>query len=400
MKAAIFDVDGVLTDGRIYIGEHGETVKAFSTLDGHGLKLLRQGGIEPLVITGRDSPAVRRRIADLGLVHAAYGAADKLAAAEALLAALGLDWPEVAAIGDDWPDLPLLQRAGFACAPANAHAEVKAVVHHVTVATGGHGAAREFCDLLLVAAGRYAGLLAGARDDAGRRLSAMSVELHLPDLPEVPIALGPARGGAAPRQRLRWHLRWRDRLAAYLPLLLMTLLALFTWWLVKNSPVPAGEAEAPAVRHEPDYTMTQFALERFDAAGRLKLRIEGATLRHFPDTDRVEVDDVRIRSIAPDGRVTRASARRAVSNGDASELQLIGGARVTSENTSGGTLEMDGEFLQANLVAERVHSPLPVHVQVDGADMHAAGLDYDHGSRRLELTGPMRAVFDPPAKSR
>jgi 3-deoxy-D-manno-octulosonate 8-phosphate phosphatase (KDO 8-P phosphatase) len=161
MKAAIFDVDGVLTDGRLYIGEHGETVKAFSTLDGHGLKLLRQGGIEPLVITGRDSLAVRRRVADLGLQHAVYGAHDKLAAAQALLASLGLDWPDIAAIGDDWPDLPLLVNAGFACAPANAHAEVKAVAHHVTTAAGGHGAAREFCDLLLMAAGRYASLLQG-----------------------------------------------------------------------------------------------------------------------------------------------------------------------------------------------------------------------------------------------
>ncbi|HRC37121.1 MAG TPA: HAD hydrolase family protein [Rubrivivax sp.] len=161
MKAAIFDVDGVLTDGRIYIGEQGETVKAFSTLDGHGLKLLQQGGIEPVVITGRNSPAVRRRVADLGLVHAVYGASDKLAAATALLAALGLEWAEVAAMGDDWPDLPLLARAGFACAPANAHAEAKALAHHVTTASGGHGAARECCDLLLVAAGRYAALLQG-----------------------------------------------------------------------------------------------------------------------------------------------------------------------------------------------------------------------------------------------
>ena len=164
MRAAIFDVDGVLTDGRIYIGEHGETVKAFSTLDGHGLKLLALGGIVPVVISGRDSPALRRRVADLGLTHAAYGAADKLAAAGPLLAALGLGWDEVAAIGDDWPDLPLLQRAAFACAPANAHAEVRAVVHHVTRATGGHGAAREFCDLLLCAAGRYAALLNGRRE--------------------------------------------------------------------------------------------------------------------------------------------------------------------------------------------------------------------------------------------
>jgi 3-deoxy-D-manno-octulosonate 8-phosphate phosphatase (KDO 8-P phosphatase) len=161
MKAAIFDVDGVLTDGRLYIGEHGETVKAFSTLDGHGLKLLARGGIVPVVITGRDSPAVRRRVADLGLPHAVYGASDKLAVATTLLATLGVDWPDVAAIGDDWPDLPLLMRAGFACAPANAHAEVKAVAHHVTQAAGGHGAARELCDLLLMAAGRYAELLQG-----------------------------------------------------------------------------------------------------------------------------------------------------------------------------------------------------------------------------------------------
>jgi 3-deoxy-D-manno-octulosonate 8-phosphate phosphatase (KDO 8-P phosphatase) len=159
MKAAIFDVDGVLTDGRLYIGEHGETVKAFSTLDGHGLKLLARGGIAPLVITGRDSPAVRRRVADLGLAHAVYGAHDKLAAAQALLASLALDWADVAAIGDDWPDLPLLQAAAFGCAPANAHVEVRAVAHHVTAAVGGHGAAREFCDLLLMAAGRYAALL-------------------------------------------------------------------------------------------------------------------------------------------------------------------------------------------------------------------------------------------------
>ncbi len=161
VAAALFDVDGVLTDGRIYLGEQGEAFKAFSTLDGHGLKLLAQGGIEPVVVTGRDSPAVRRRVADLGIRHAAYGAGDKLAAAQALLDAIGLGWDRVAAIGDDWPDLPLLARARFACAPANAHVEVRAIVRHVTAAPGGHGAAREFCDLLLAAAGRYAGLLRG-----------------------------------------------------------------------------------------------------------------------------------------------------------------------------------------------------------------------------------------------
>jgi 3-deoxy-D-manno-octulosonate 8-phosphate phosphatase (KDO 8-P phosphatase) len=161
IRAAIFDVDGVLTDGRIYISERGEEFKAFSTLDGHGLKLLAQGGITPIVITGRDSPAVRRRVADLGIAHAVYGAHDKLAAAQGLMSQLQLDWGALAAMGDDWPDLPLMTRAGFACAPANAHAEVKAVAHHVTAVSGGHGAARECCDLLLVASGRYAKLLHG-----------------------------------------------------------------------------------------------------------------------------------------------------------------------------------------------------------------------------------------------
>ncbi|MDN3919086.1 KdsC family phosphatase [Roseateles violae] len=170
VKAAIFDVDGVLTDGRIYIGETGESFKAFSTLDGQGLKLLDQAGITPIVITGRDSPAVRRRIADLGLRHAAYGAKDKLAVAQPLLDALGLQWADIAVMGDDWPDLPLMSRAGFACAPAQAHAEAKALAHYVTQAAGGHGAARECCDLLLQACGRYEPLLNGHLDtlDGGR----------------------------------------------------------------------------------------------------------------------------------------------------------------------------------------------------------------------------------------
>ncbi|KQW46419.1 MULTISPECIES: HAD family hydrolase [unclassified Roseateles] len=159
IKLAIFDVDGVLTDGRIYISERGEEFKAFNTLDGHGLKSLQQVGITPVIITGRDSPAVRRRVADLDLQHAVYGVRDKLAAAEPLLAQLGASWGEVAVMGDDWPDLPLMTRAGFACAPPGAHAEVLAIAHHVTRAAGGHGAAREYCDVLLMAAGHYERLL-------------------------------------------------------------------------------------------------------------------------------------------------------------------------------------------------------------------------------------------------
>jgi 3-deoxy-D-manno-octulosonate 8-phosphate phosphatase (KDO 8-P phosphatase) len=159
IRAAIFDVDGVLTDGRLVVGPDGEALKTFSTLDGHGLKLLARGGIEPIVISGRDSPALRRRVAELGIARVACGVADKLAAATAQLAQLGIGWSAVAAMGDDWPDLPLLLRAGFACAPPGAHVEVRAIAHHVTHARAGFGAARECCDLLLVAAGHYAGLL-------------------------------------------------------------------------------------------------------------------------------------------------------------------------------------------------------------------------------------------------
>ncbi|MCW5661055.1 MAG: HAD hydrolase family protein [Burkholderiaceae bacterium] len=163
VRAAIFDVDGVLTDGRLYIGEHGETIKTFHTLDGHGIKLLAAGGIEPLVVSGRDSPALRRRLGDLGVTRIALGAGHKLLAAEPLMQALQVGWPQVAVIGDDWPDLPLMERARFACAVPDAHIEVRAIAHHVTRARGGRGAAREFCDLLLCAAGRYADLLQAQR---------------------------------------------------------------------------------------------------------------------------------------------------------------------------------------------------------------------------------------------
>ena len=159
IKVAFFDVDGVLTDGGLLFSEAGETLKRFNTLDGHGLKLLQQAGITPVVITGRDSQPLRVRLQALGLVHAHFGTEDKQPAAEQTLKTLGLDWSEAAAMGDDWPDLPVMRRCAFSCAPVNAHVEVLAVADHVTTARGGDGAAREFCDVLLVASGRYVNLL-------------------------------------------------------------------------------------------------------------------------------------------------------------------------------------------------------------------------------------------------
>lgn len=160
IRVAFFDVDGVLTDGGLYFSAEGESLKRFNSLDGHGLKLLQKAGIVPAVITGRDSPALRWRLEALGITHAHFGTEDKRPAAEETLAALGLTWSDAAAIGDDWPDLPMLRRAAFSAAPPNAHAEVKAVVDCITAAHGGQGAAREFCDVLLVASGRYVDLLA------------------------------------------------------------------------------------------------------------------------------------------------------------------------------------------------------------------------------------------------
>ena len=159
IRVAFFDVDGVLTDGGLYFTDGGETIKRFHTLDGHGLKLLQRAGITPAVITGRDSKPLRLRLAALGIQHAHFGTEDKRPAAEQSLGALGLDWPQAAAMGDDWPDLAVMRRCALACAPPNAHTEVKAISHYVTTAQGGDGAVREFCDLLLVASGKYAGLL-------------------------------------------------------------------------------------------------------------------------------------------------------------------------------------------------------------------------------------------------
>lgn len=162
VRIAFFDVDGVLTDGGLLFTEQGETVKRFSTLDGHGLKMLQKAGITPAVITGRDSLPLRTRLQALGIQHVRYGTEDKAPAAQSILDTLGLDWSQACAMGDDWPDLALMSRTALAVAPPNAHAEVLALAHHVTQKNGGEGAARECCDLLLVATGHYGPFLSAA----------------------------------------------------------------------------------------------------------------------------------------------------------------------------------------------------------------------------------------------
>ena len=153
MRLAVFDVDGVLTDGRLYYGAGGEELKVFHVHDGQGLKRLQKTGITLAIISGRDSAAVTRRMQDLGIEHVFQGDEQKLPIFERLLKRLGLAAEQCACVGDDLPDLPLLQRAGLAVAVANARPAIKEAAHYVTVSEGGRGAAREVCDLILTAQG-------------------------------------------------------------------------------------------------------------------------------------------------------------------------------------------------------------------------------------------------------
>ena len=153
VRLAIFDVDGVLTDGRLYFLADGSEFKTFNTLDGHGIKMLIASGVQTAIISGRSSPVVERRAANLGIQHLIQGREDKLVALEQLLGELGLGYEEVAYLGDDLPDLPVIRRVGLGMAVASADAFVRQHAHGITCAAGGAGAAREFCELIMRAQG-------------------------------------------------------------------------------------------------------------------------------------------------------------------------------------------------------------------------------------------------------
>jgi len=154
VRLAIFDVDGVMTDGTLYFGPQGEALKAFNIHDGHGLKMLRASGVATAIISGRTSEAVARRAAELGIAHVVQGSQDKSAAFDGLLSSLGLEARACSFMGDDLPDLPVMRRCGLAVAVADAHESVRSEAHYVTRAGGGRGAVREFCDLVLRAQAR------------------------------------------------------------------------------------------------------------------------------------------------------------------------------------------------------------------------------------------------------
>ncbi len=167
IRLLILDVDGVLTDGRLYFDAKGEALKVFHVRDGHGLKMAQRGGLEVALVSGRRSDAAFQRARELGISRFYEGVRDKVTVLEELLAALNLTPREAAAVGDELVDLPLFHRVGLGVAVADAVPEVKAAAHWVTTLPGGQGAVREVCDLLLKAQGKWAELLRPWQPPAG-----------------------------------------------------------------------------------------------------------------------------------------------------------------------------------------------------------------------------------------
>ena len=214
------------------------------------------------------------------------------------------------------------------------------------------------------------------------------------DSPEPPFAeLLPLAPQGSVREAVGgpWTARALDHVLRYLPVLLMGALAALSWWLVKNTPVPGDAKAAQALRHEPDYTMRGFSVVSYTPSGQLRSRLEGDVMQHYPDTDTIEVEGVRLRAVDETGRVTLGSAQRALSNGDATQVRLTGGARVIREPGPGegpsARLEIRGEFLELFTETERVRSHLPVTLFTGRGEMRAGSLDYSHLDRIGQLSG-------------
>jgi lipopolysaccharide export system protein LptC len=212
-----------------------------------------------------------------------------------------------------------------------------------------------------------------------------------------------AASPASSRQPWRW--RVVEVVSSYLPLLLMALLALGTWWLVKNTPLAGDDRPDRPVRHEPDYEMHDFAVQRFTAHGQLRAQIEGDAMRHYPDTDTVEIDNVRVQAVGSDGRMMLATARRGIANGAGTEVQLLGGAQIVREASASHpdtdpAIDFRGEFLHAFIDTERVKSHLPVTVTRGETRVQADAMEYSHIDRLIQFGGRMRASFLPKGASR
>jgi lipopolysaccharide export system protein LptC len=192
-----------------------------------------------------------------------------------------------------------------------------------------------------------------------------------------------------------------DRITLYLPVILMALLALGTYWLARNTPSFTPAPGKRALVHEADYFLRVFSVKNFDPTGRLKSEITGAEARHFADTDTTEIEQPQIRSFNEQGALTVATARRGISNGDGTQVQLLGDAVVTREgpNAKGEPqprLQMRGEFLHVFLDRERVRSHLPVTLLRGQDQLQGDSLEYDNLERVLELRGRVRGTLQSP----
>ena len=153
IQIVVFDVDGILTDGTLYLTDDGEEIKAFNSRDGHGMKMLKSSGVELAIITARESRCVKLRAEDLNISLLYQGEKNKLKAFESLVTKLGLDMSSCAYVGDDLIDLPIMTRCGLSICVPSAHTLVKNHVHYVTNSEGGHGAVREICEMVMLAQG-------------------------------------------------------------------------------------------------------------------------------------------------------------------------------------------------------------------------------------------------------
>lgn len=193
-----------------------------------------------------------------------------------------------------------------------------------------------------------------------------------------------------------------DRVSIYLPAILMGLLALGTYWLVRNTAQVTAPEVARPVRHEPDYFMRTFSVKTFGDKGLLQSELQGVEGRHFPDTDTLEVDQPRIRSFSQDGKVILATADRGLSNGDGSEVQLFGNAIVVREASTGKDgrvdprLEFRGEFLHAYVNTERVLSNQPVVITRGRDRFTGNAMDFDNLNQVMQLQGRVRGMLMPP----
>lgn len=195
-----------------------------------------------------------------------------------------------------------------------------------------------------------------------------------------------------------------DRVTLYLPVFLMGALAMATYWLVRSTPIIARPRPVAAAQHKPDYFMRNFAVKTFDAAGKLKSEVKGTEARHYPDTNMLEIESVQIRSFDVQGRLTTASARLAITNEDASEVQLIGTAQVMRAPVAGPagvaepTLTFAGEYLYAFIHAERVISNKPVELTRGQDRFTADNMDFDNLQRVMLLKGRVKGILLPAAR--